>query len=116
MGQKEILQKNAALRVHYSNLSMGINAKTVLPDNGAENKTWMRSQSPADFSTLSSLFQILSHNSTIGNESKTSRYVFTYLQEPAGSGSSMAGTDRVRSRKTHPFVRGEITGPGNWGT
>ena len=115
MEQKEMLQKNAALRVHYSDLSMDINAKTILPDNGAENKTRMRSQSPADFCTTSSLFQILFLNLTIGKESIPSRYVFTYLRDPVGTGSSPAGTDWVRT-KNHPFVRGDIAGPGNWGT
>jgi len=35
MEQKEITQKKAALWVHYSHLSMGMNGKSVIIDNGA---------------------------------------------------------------------------------
>jgi len=55
--------------MHYSNLSMGINAKSIFPDNGAEYKTRMRSESPINFCASSSLFQFLFHNLTIREES-----------------------------------------------
>lgn len=35
MEQNELLQKNAALWLHYSNISMGMNVKSTLLDNGA---------------------------------------------------------------------------------